>query len=264
MKTFWVAMIFGGVLFGQDGDRVTVPFSDPNGAKRVKASLLSGSIRVKAHAGKDVIIEARTRSGRPSRREEDTRGMRRIDNFATGLTVEESENVITINAGHMRSADLDISVPAECALKLSSVNNGGISVEGVSGEIDADSLNGSVTLTNVSGAVVAHSLNGKVMVVLNQVRAGKAMSFSTLNGTVDVTLPADVKANVKMKSENGEIWSDFDIQLQPSQRTPVTEGTSGRGKYRVRFDRAMTGTINGGGPEFQFTTLNGAIFIRKK
>ena len=35
------------------------------------------------------------------------------------------------------------------------------------------------------------------------------MSFSSLNGTVDVTLPSDVKAKLMMKTNNGEIWSDF-------------------------------------------------------
>ena len=31
-----------------------------------------------------------------------------------------------------------------------------------------------------------------------------------------------------------------------------------------RVDRTLRGTINGGGPEYQFTSLNGQIFIRKK
>jgi hypothetical protein len=32
----------------------------------------------------------------------------------------------------------------------------------------------------------------------------------------------------------------------------------------LRFDRALRGTINGGGPEYQFTTFNGQIYLRKK
>ncbi|MBV9308345.1 MAG: hypothetical protein JOZ45_19525 [Acidobacteriaceae bacterium] len=36
------------------------------------------------------------------------------------------------------------------------------------------------------------------------------------------------------------------------------------GTYHLRFDRTLRGTINGGGPEFQFTTFNGQIYIRKK
>jgi hypothetical protein len=67
-----------------------------------------------------------------------------------------------------------------------------------------------------------------------------------------------------MKSDNGEIHSDFDIRLDASSRQPIVEDNrSGRGKYRVRFEKAMYGSINGGGPEMQFTTFNGNVYIRK-
>jgi DUF4097 and DUF4098 domain-containing protein YvlB len=118
-------------------------------------------------------------------------------------------------------------------------------------------------VSHVSGSVVAHALNGRVLVSLDRVTANKSMSFSSLNGNVDVTLPADVKANVRMKTDNGEIYSDFDVKLDASARQPVVEGNKSSGQYRVRFDKGVYGTINGGGPEMQFTTFNGTIFIRK-
>jgi hypothetical protein len=43
----------------------------------------------------------------------------------------------------------------------------------------------------------------------------------------------------------------------------VEGNKSGGGPYRVRFDKGVYGTINGGGPEMTFTTFNGTIFIRK-
>lgn len=262
MKPVGLVLIVAAALGAQDADRTTVPFSNPDGPKRVEVNVVNGSIHVKAHAGKDVIVEA---AGPRSRRRDapPPPGMRRID-MGTGLAVEESGNTITVKTPPSGGGEINITVPAECSLKLSTINNGSLSVEGVSGDIDASNLNGEVSVRNVSGSVVAHSLNGRVLVSLNQVTPGKAMSFSTLNGNVDVTLPADVKANVRMKSQNGEIWSDFDIQLNASNRTPVTEGGGGKGKYKVKFDRAMTGAINGGGAEIQFTTLNGTIYIRKK
>ena len=91
------------------------------------------------------------------------------------------------------------------------------------------------------------------------------MSFTSFNGTVDVTLPADVKANVMMKTNNGEIWSDFDIKLSASGKPPVVEDSRSKNeKYKVHLDRAMYGSINGGGPEMQFVTYNGNILIHKK
>jgi DUF4097 and DUF4098 domain-containing protein YvlB len=122
-----------------------------------------------------------------------------------------------------------------------------------------------VTLTNVSGSVVAHALNGNVVVSLTKVDPAKSMSFSSLNGNIDVTFPADAKANVAMKSDQGEIYSDFDIRMDQSAHKPVVEDARGKGgTYRFRMDKTMYGTINGGGPEIQFKTFNGSIYIRKK
>jgi hypothetical protein len=54
------------------------------------------------------------------------------------------------------------------------------------------------------------------------------------------------------------------VKLDASGRQPVVDdGRPNSGKYRVRMDHAMYGTINGGGPEFQFQTFNGNVFIRK-
>ena len=87
---------------------------------------------------------------------------------------------------------------------------------------------------------------------------------ATQETKIDVTLPAGTKAKVKMKSDNGDIFTDFDIKIEPTSQQPVAEGGEGKGKYRLRFDRALMRSINGGGPEMQFTTLNGNIYIRQK
>jgi DUF4097 and DUF4098 domain-containing protein YvlB len=248
-------------------DRVTVPFSDASRPRMVKCSLLNGAINVKGYPGKDVIVEARQRNADTKHRRaaERTDGMHRIDVNTTGLSVEESDNVVVIGTrAHMESIEVSIQVPFGTSLKLHGTNGGDIVVDHVSGEIEIDNTNGSAIATHISGSAVLHALNGKVQASLDKITPDKAMSFSTLNGDIDVTLPADTKAKVKMKSDNGEIYSDFDVRLDASGRQPVVEDSrSGKGKYRVRFDKAMYGTINGGGPEMQFTTFNGNVYIHK-
>ena len=144
------------------------------------------------------------------------------------------------------------------------MNGGGIKVDRVEGEIDVNNINGSVTLTGVSGAVLAHALNGKVTATFAKVDAQKSMSFSSMNGAIDVTFPPDVKANVRMKTEHGEIYTDFDLTITPEANKPAVEDNRDKkGKYKVRIDRSIVGTINGGGPEIQFKNFNGPIYIRK-
>jgi DUF4097 and DUF4098 domain-containing protein YvlB len=136
-----------------------------------------------------------------------------------------------------------------------------ISVENVEGEIEVESLNGSVTLTNVAGAVVANTQNGPITVTLSRVTADKQMAFTSFNGKVDVTLPASIKATMKMRSDNGDVFTDFDVQLQQSPPARTTRGNNGR--TRIEVNRALYGTVNGGGPEIELRSFNGSIYLRK-
>lgn len=242
-------------------DHVSVNLSDPSRPALVKASLINGGITVKAYDGKEVVVEARARNHESSRSESN---MKRIIVSSTGLSVEEENNEVRINADSLgRPIDLTISVPVHTSLKVSAVNSGDIVVTGVDGELDVNDVNGSVTLNNVSGSAIAHALNGRVLVTFNRINQ-KSMAFSSLNGDIDVTFPADLNANLSLKSDRGEIFSDFDVQVQASapQQT-VEDGRKDGGKYRVKIDKTVHATIGRGGPEMQFTNFNGSIYIRK-
>jgi hypothetical protein len=259
MKITWITLLAASVLCAQDTNRATLAFSDPNGAKKLICSVFHGDITVKAYSGKEVIVEGEGVTTKLTRREPPP-GMRRIGGDGVNFGAEQSGNEVRVNLGVFDHGNITIQVPADTSLKLTTTAGGDISVEGVTGEIEVNSVNGEIRLTNVGGAVVAHTMNGKMLVTMNQV-AAKPMSFSTFNGEVDVTLPANTKADLSMKSARGDIFSDFDIALKASA---APQSSRSKGMYKVRFDRAVLGTINGGGPEIQFTTYNGAVYIRKK
>jgi DUF4097 and DUF4098 domain-containing protein YvlB len=243
-------------------DRIPVTLSDPSRPARVKVSMVNGGITVKGYEGKEVVVEARVRNRENSRSET---GPKRLAISTTGLTVEEENNEVNINTeSYMHPIDVTISVPAHTSLKLRAVNDGDIVVTGVEGELDVDDVNGSVTLNNISGSAVAHALNGHLYATFVRVDAQKAMAFSSLNGDIDVTFPADLKANVSIRSDQGDVFSDFDVQLKAAAAQPeVEDGRGHGGKYRVKIDRTVHGTINGGGPEIQFRNFQGKIYIRK-
>ncbi|MGC1414945.1 MAG: DUF4097 family beta strand repeat-containing protein [Candidatus Acidiferrum sp.] len=264
------AMVFGAAgmaprAHGQaGGDKIAVNLSDPSRPAFVKVSLVNGSIIVKGYDGKQVIVEARNRN-EDRERESSAGGLKRLNISTTGLSVEEENNEVRVNTeSFARTIDVTLTVPIHTSLKLGAVNDGEIMVTGVDGEMDVNNVNGNVTLNNVSGSAVAHALNGKVLATFVRVNQ-KPMAFSSLNGDIDVTFPADVKANLSIKSDRGDVFSDFDVQLQASAPQQVVEdGRKDGGKYRVRIDKTVHGTINGGGPEYQFTNFQGQIYIRKE
>jgi DUF4097 and DUF4098 domain-containing protein YvlB len=241
------------------GNRVVVPARNSTRPRLVKASLQNAGITVKTHAGKEVIVEST--SGSRRRDEKNAEGLRRIDIPIGGFNVEEEDNVITIHGNHSMGGSLIVTVPADTSVQLRSMH-GPVIVEGVRGEIEVNSTNGKIELTNVSGTVVASTTNGAIRASMDRVDAAKPLSFSSNNGSIEVTLPADLKANLKMRAYNGSIWTDFDMAVTGSK--PVTSSGGDNAKFEVKFDRTMYGTINGGGVEASFSTLNGRIVIKKK
>lgn len=248
--------------------RITMPFRDPSMPRKLEVNLMLGGVTVRGYNGNEVVVEyTGSASLLPGRRNSTPPpGMHRIGG-AGGLEVTEDNNVVHVsNRFGPRMTDLVIQVPVQTSVSVKTMTGGNLVVENVSGEVEAQNMNGQVTVNNVSGSVVAHSMNGKVVATLDKVDPGKNMSFSTMNGEVDVTLPADTKANLKMRTDNGDIFTDFDVKTEAASAPTVSEekGKNGKTRRRVRVDGTVNGTINGGGPEIQFTTFNGRILIHKK
>jgi Putative adhesin len=230
------------------GTHVVVPSRNPSRPRTVKISTVNSSITVRTHAGTDVIVE--TEGGRSRGRQLPDRtadGLHRID-LPAEMTVSEEGDVINVRPP-LSGGTVILTVPVNTSLQLKSVR-GPIRVDGVHGEVDATATNGSLELTNVAGTIVADTTNGSITASMDQVDQSKPISFSSVNGSVNVTLPADLKANVKMRTLNGGVWSAFEIKMN--------------GGLTLQHGGTMTGTINGGGVEANFTTLNGRIEIRKK
>jgi len=293
-----VFLIAGTFAVAQDVgvDRASVAFSNPSQPGTVTVSIINGSISVRAYNGNQVVVEARIREKLVDEEREPgekAKGLRLIRVNTPGLSVNENNNNMAVTASTWRqSVDLEIQVPANTSLKLSTMDNGDITVDGVSGEIEADNKNGKIVLTNIAGAAVAHTMNGEVVATFRSVSPDKPMSFSSWNGDIDVTLPAAVKADLKMKTRDGDVYSDFDIQIVPKPKeekaetsilaVPVPEAATkemiAASRLAVRLrdaPRGMTiagvnidspaiyGKINGGGPQFQFNTFQGDVLIRK-
>jgi len=242
-------------------EQIEAPFSDPSRIGTLKVGLVTGSITVKAANRRDVLIVARARGDGP-RRNTETGGLRRLSQVG-GFRVEEEHNEMTIGSDSPnRAIDFEIQVPTRTNLELSTVNGGNIVVDAVEGDLEVTNVNGSITLTGVSGSVVANTVNGKLVATLRQLTAQKAMAFTALNGNVDVTLPASTRATFKLRSDQGDVFTDFEMQVRSTP--PAVQDTQRRGgRFQIEVNKAIYGTVNGGGPEFEVRTFNGNVYVRK-
>ncbi|MCJ7524642.1 MAG: DUF4097 family beta strand repeat-containing protein [Candidatus Aminicenantes bacterium] len=264
-------------LWAQDAssDRVAIPFSDPGKPGLIKAHLINGGIVVKGYDGKEVIIEAKPRGHvvgkhKDEMDDEDEKqdkhaGMMRLKAGGGGLSVEESQNVMEISVPAWKAdIDLTIQVPLNTSLKLRAVNNGGIKVENVNGDIEVANVNGDIILSRIAGSAVAQTVNGDVTATFTRLDGKKPLSLITLNGDVDITIPATAKVDFKFKIDNhGEIYSDFELKLQNKSEKTVEDKRGHGGRYRLKIDKTVFGSINGGGQEITLKTFNGDILLRK-
>jgi hypothetical protein len=222
-------------------------------------------LQAQAFAEQSFALAKLASSGQADKKERSHEGMRLITAAMTGLTVEEDNNTVSVNTDSWKYAvDLTLQVPYASSLELTSMNDGKILIENVTGELEINGGNGSVALHNVSGSAVVHTMNGDIEAAFSKVTTDKPLSFSNMNGDIDITLPADIKASVKMKSQQGNIYSDFDVVLKPAPQKAEASDSPEKGRYRIAFDKGIYGTINGGGQELTLNTFNGDIFIRKK
>lgn len=256
---FGVIAITSSVVLGQDDLRV--PLTNPGQpGKLTLSAVFADDIVIKAHTGNEVIVKfdgGDDNSGSNYNRN----GLRRISTNGVGLEVTEDNNEVRIKtAPNSHDLDLEVWIPKNFSLDVQ-VTHGDITIEGVVGEHEVKATNGDVEMRRVGGSVVVSSVNGDIEVSMISVTPDTPMSFTGLNGDIDVSFPANTKFTGKMKTDYGDVFTNFDIKLDRS--ASASEISSGDGKYTVTINKWITGTVNGGGPEFLFKTLHGDIEISK-
>jgi len=267
IKLLLIAILVLPVLTNAQEESVqlfSIPLSSPNESGKLIVEQLAGSIDVMAYEGNEVIVKASFGNKKAHYKEKNEKnGLKRIQNSSLKIGAEEKNNVVQIiNEQWNKATNLEIKVPKNFSLKLGTVNQGNIYVKGVSGELEISNVNGEITLEDVSGSASADTVNGDIEINFLSVTSGENMAFSSLNGDLEITFPKTTKANLKLKSEQGEIFTDFEMVTE-KQKPIVDRNTSG-GTYKVKIEQWVNGKINGGGPEMLFKTFNGDIIIRSK
>lgn len=263
-------LISNAISHAQTANEFTVPLSDPSKRGKLKAHLNYGSITVKGTARKDVLVkyanaeEEDAEEDRERNEQSDSRsGLKRIGGGGMDLEVTENANQVNVQSNSWNhKINLEIEVPSGMDMQLHTYNGGDLMVSDVQGELTLSNYNGEITALNVSGSVVASTYNGAIKVTFDRITDGTPMSYSTYNGDIDVTFPSTLKATLKMKTEQGEIFTGFDVKITSSG--PVQMKDTKAGVYKVVVDDWKRGDVNGGGPEITMKNYNGDILVRKK
>jgi DUF4097 and DUF4098 domain-containing protein YvlB len=153
-----------------------------------------------------------------------------------------------------------IHVPHETGLRLRTVN-GDIKTDDTRGKFDVRGVNGSVTMTGIAGYGSLHTVNGRTAVSFRE-SPRQASDFQTVNGAIEASFPSNFSADLRLKTLNGQAYTDFDsTALLPST---AQAGERSNGKFVYRSNHISSVRVGSGGPELTFETVNGDIRIKKE
>ncbi|MCX7553982.1 hypothetical protein OS175_08840 [Marinicella sp. S1101] len=246
-------------------EEIVIPLSQPDAIGTLEVNQIYGGMTITGYEGREVIIVAQQKKMQTTQTMKN--GLRRINNSSLALQAEESNNYIEVEShnysgGKNQSMNLEIKVPHEFNLKLNSINDGAITISQVSGDMEVSNVNDDITLNQVSGSAVIDSVNGEIKATFDAITAGSLMAFTSFNGDVDLSLPAAVKADFKMRTMQGEIFTGFDIDFDTS--APVVDKETSGKSYKVKLEKWVTGTANGGGTEIILKSHMGDLILRSQ
>ena len=218
-----------------------------------------GSIKVTGYDGEVILVTGTLRFREAEKIVNN--GMKRIDQNALDISAEVNGNNVTLQCRTIgKTVDFDIKVPRNFSLKLKSIDNGIVEIFNINGEIEVEDANGDIKLENISGSAVLSSVYGKISAVFREVNPNSPMMFTSFEGDITLTFPTAINARLKMKSEKGEILSDFDIK--PVKRQSVVTRVENSRIYSL--EDWVVGSINTEGPEYIIKNYNGDIYLKKK
>ena len=153
--------------------------------------------------------------------------------------------------------DFTVRVPKNTRLRLCTINHGAVTVEGVEGDFDVSNVNGRIDMTGIRGSGRAETVNGRVNARF-AANPKAPSSFRTVNGVIGVVFPRDLAADLRMKTLNGGLYTDFDVTVLPSAPA-VAERRNG--KFVYRNDRFAAVRVGRGGPQITFEGVNGDVHV---
>lgn len=139
--------------------------------------------------------------------------------------------------------DYRLRVPRQVRLEEVSTLEGDIVVNDVQGSIHARNLHGDIEGINVSGSVVAHALTGNILFSIRALPDRRLpFELATINGNVDLVMPAQANANLELSTVAGNIMGDYLFQVSSVPGDSTRHAQVGAGGVRVEL-RTIRGNV---------------------
>jgi DUF4097 and DUF4098 domain-containing protein YvlB len=137
-----------------------------------------------------------------------------------------------------------LTVPRGARLDEIKLINGSLDVTGVSGEVRASCINGRLEAHNLAGRAELSTINGHLDARFDQL-VGSSIDLNSVNGSVELTIPSDSKAEIEASTVSGNINNDFGLHVN----------------HHRFVGHDLRGELAGGGTRIRLENVNGRIEV---
>ncbi|MBL9208144.1 MAG: hypothetical protein JNN01_23865 [Opitutaceae bacterium] len=240
MKTAipFVALLLLG-LSARGGEPIvtSIPFSDQAKPGSVHVWVSQGRVAIRGDASltSSVTIQSNiVAENSPTRRPD---GLR-VVSAAASFAATEKDNVVSVDYGRDtvpsgKGASFEIRVPLSTNVVVNTAFGGDVDIKDIQGDVEVKNLNGPIRLAGLNGGALIESMNGEIEASFAKLPAEKPLSFTSMNGEILLRLPPAAGANVRFRTQNGSILTDFDENALKTKAEPMATTLSRKEYTRV-------------------------------
>jgi DUF4097 and DUF4098 domain-containing protein YvlB len=214
---------------------------------RVELDNINGAVHISSWDRNEVRVDAVKYADTKERLDE---ARIEVDSGKDYLSIRTKyrDHDLSFNWGsHNNPAGVEYTLTVPRAARLDEIKliNGSLDVTGVSGEVRASCINGKLQAHNLAGRSRLSTINGHLDARFDEL-AGSSIELNSVNGSVELTIPSDSKAEIEASTVSGGIDNDFGLHVN---------------HHRI-VGHELRGELAGGGTRIELTNVNGRIEVR--
>jgi len=144
--------------------------------------------------------------------------------------------------------DYTVQVPRNARLSNISSVSGDVTVNGVSGDIDASTVSGGAEVRDAAANLKLSSVSGQLETEFASLKHGQSVTLKNVSGGIEVTMPSNADANISANTISGHISSEFPALVR---------------KKESWVGDSLHGTLGHGGASVKATTVSGSIKFQR-
>lgn len=213
---------------------------------RIELGNINGAVHITAWDQNQVKVDAIKSANSKERLDEAEIQIDAANDYVSIRTKYRDRDLVWNDDGRNNPATVEytLMVPRNARLDEIKLVNGDLDITEVAGEVWASCVNGHLLAKGLQGRAKLSTVNGRLQAEFQ--RLDKSLELTSVNGTVEVTLPSDTNAEIEASTVNGGIHNDFGIHV-------VHHRWVGHG---------MHAELGSGGTRIRLSNVNGRIEVQ--